>query len=196
MSVLDGNDLDWGLYDAPVIDTADPLHLRRVRVNIPGRGETVWALPRTTGGGGPQRGGHLLPRVGQTVLVQFLHGDRRRPVYEGAWWGTGEQPRELLAAGAEAEQVQAFEVAMGNDGTSIRVTLDERAGKRAWKVAAVQRTGESESVIASIELDLEQRVLDLYGLAGVQVRSLGFVDIKGLIARILKRRVDRNTKPI
>lgn len=193
---IDGTEVDHGIYDGTVIDRADPLNLRRVRVSIPGKGETVWALPRTLGGGGAQRGGHVLPAIGQTVLVQFLHGDRRRPIYEGAWWGTGEAPRELLAAGSDAQEVQAFELPLGTDGSALRVTLDGRAGKRAWKVAAVQRTGADESVLGSIELDIEQRVVEVYGLAGVQIRSLGFIDLKGLTARILKRRVDRNTKPI
>ena len=196
MSRLDGKEQDFGLYDGTVIDIDDPLNLRRVRAELPGMGPTVWAFPRTQGGGGAQQGGHVLPAVGSTVLVQFLHGDRRRPVYEGGWWGTGEAPRELLAAGGDATKVQAFEWPMGTDGMSLRVTLDGRAGQRKWLLAAVERVGSDETVIASVELDLEQMVLDLYGLAGVQVRSLGFIDVKGLAARILKRRVDRNTKPI
>jgi hypothetical protein len=51
-------------------------------------------------------------------------------------------------------------------------------------------------VLGSLELDIEKRVLDLYALAGVQLRSKGFVDIAAVTSRILKRRVRRSPSQI
>ncbi len=198
---VDGNDATrrWGLYDGFVIDTKDPRQLRRVRVNIPGIcKDTGWARPKTMGGGGAQRGGHVVPDVGHTVYVQFVNGDTRSPVYECGSWGTTEAgpelPTDIVAAGADGPLVSSLEFARGS--LAVRLTVDERQGQRTWRVVAVQKSGEAETVLGSIELDLEKRVLDLFGLAGVQIRSKGFVDIRGITSRILQRRVRRTAAQI
>lgn len=199
--MIDGNDPTRRpcLYDGTVIDVADPLNLRRVRCNVPGIcGDTGWARPKTFGGGGAQRGGHAVPENGASVFVQFVNGDLRLPVYECGSWGLPdegpEMPTDILAAGSNGPLVSSLEFTRG--AVSIRFTVDEREGLRSWRAVAVQKNGESETVLGSIELDIEKRVLDVFALAGVQLRSKGFVDISAVTARILKRRVRRTPSQI
>lgn len=198
---IDGTDpyKRFGIYDGRVIDVDDPLQLRRVRCDVPGVcSDTGWARPKTAGGGGAQRGGHVMPVVGDTVYVQFIGGDTRLPIYEcGAWGRTDEgpeMPTDILAAGADGPLVSSLEFTRGS--VAVRITVDERSGQRSFRAVAVQKNGDAETVLGSIELDIEKRVLDLYALAGVQLRSKGFVDISAVTSRILKRRVRRSSSPI
>lgn len=202
MGALDSNDATKlpFIYDGVVIDVDDPKRLRRVRIAIPGISSDLgWAWPRTMGGGGPQRGGHIVPTKGSSVWVQFVNGDSSRPVYDAASWGYPdagpEMPTDILAAGADGTQVSSLEFARG--AFSIRLTVDEREGHRAWRVSAVQNPGSQEQVLGSLELDVEKRVLEVFGLAGVRVRSLGLVELasKSLI-KIHGRRVRRSPAQI
>ncbi len=196
----DGEDLDPYTHEAVVVDVKDPLRAHRIRASIEGvTSKTAWAVPRGGGGGGPQRGGNAAPKVGQNVLISYIGGDRDRPMWEGADWaatpGASELPADIVAAGADAALVQAFELRSGD--AAFRATVDERPGHRAFKLSGVRVLEDGgEVVIASLELDLEQNVLDLFGMAGIQIRSLGFVDVKAMTARILKRRVGRSRSPI
>ncbi len=198
---IDGNDrtLRPFLYEGIVIDVDDPLKMRRVRANVEGVcGDTGWARPKTSGGGGAQRGGHAMPVVGDLVFVQFVRGDTRLPVYECGSWGITdagpEMPTDILAAGADGPLVSSLEFTRGS--IAVRFTVDERDGRRSWRVVAVQKSGETETVLGSLELDIEKRVLDIFALAGVQLRSKGFVDITAVTSRILKRRVRRTSTQI
>lgn len=188
------------VYEGVVIDIADPLNLRRIRANIPGVcSDTGWARPRTMGGGGPQRGGHVLPEKGHTVFVQFVNGESSKAIYEAASWGLPaagpEMPTDILAAGSSGTQVSSLEFARGN--IAVRFTVDERQGHRSWRVVAAQKDGTGETVLGSIELDIETRVMDVFGLAGLRLRSLGVVDLvsKSLV-KIQGRRVRRTPAQI
>lgn len=199
--MIDGNDaarLPF-IYDGIVLDVDDPLNLRRVRCFVPNVcSDTGWARPKTSGGGGPQRGGHVMPSKGDSVYVQFVNGDSRLPIYECGAWGTpdegSELPTDILAAGGNGTLVSSME--FGRGSVAVRFTVDEREGQRSWRVTAVQKSGETETVLGSLELDIEKRVLDLYAIAGVQLRSKGFVDIAAATSRILKRRVRRSPSQI
>ena len=199
--MIDGNDETRRgfLYDGTVIDVDDPLNLRRVRCDVPGVcKDTGWARPKSAGGGSAQRGGHAVPVKGASVFVQFVNGDVRLPVYECGSWGLPdegpEMPTDILAAGTDGPLVSSLEFSRGNN--AVRFTVDEREGLRSWRVVAVHKSGSTETVLGSIELDLEKRVLDIFALAGVQLRSKGFVDITAVTARILKRRVRRSPSQI
>jgi hypothetical protein len=196
----DGDELDPFTHEGTVVDVDDPRRAHRIRASIQGTtSKTAWAVPRGGGGGGPQRGGNIAPKIGQNVLISYIGGDRDRPMWEGADWattaGASEVPTDIVAAGADAALVQAFELRSGD--AALRLTVDERPGHRAFKVSGVRHLpGGGEAIVASVELDLEQNVVDLFGMAGIQIRSIGFVDVKSMAVRILKRRVGRSRSPI
>ncbi len=200
------------LYEGTVIDVADPLNLHRVRCSIEGVcAQSAWCRPRTGGGGGPQRGGNAVPPVGCTVFVQFVLGEIEQPVYSGGSWGTpdegSEVPKDITAAKSDAPLISAWEFQRKDTITgavyTVRLTLDERPHHRSIRlVAATTPAGANpadkkpEAVIGSIELDLENRVLDLFATTGIQLRSKGFIDIRALTSRIQRRRVRRTGDPL
>jgi hypothetical protein len=192
----DGVVLDPYTRLGTVVDNVDPLGMRRVRVSIENiTSRSAPALPKTGGGGGAQRGGHSVPKIGQQVFITFLDGDRDRPVYEGAHWanvpGRQEAPSDIVAAGAEGALVASLEI------SGVRFTVDERPGRRAFRLSCFVDNAGVEQLVGSLEFDVEKRVLDVFALAGIQFRTAGFFDVRNaLVARILKRRVRRTNAPI
>jgi len=69
-----------GIYRATVVENADSLMQRRLRVQLPGvsGGEAVWAL-----GCVPLGGSDEIPGIGDGVWVGFESGDPSRPVWLG-----------------------------------------------------------------------------------------------------------------
>lgn len=65
----------WGVYEAEVVDVADPARHGRVALRIPSAGQAapVWAVPSVAT--------PSTPDVGARVWVQFAGGDGSRPVY-------------------------------------------------------------------------------------------------------------------
>ena len=180
-------------YPGFVKDVNDPLGLHRVRVHIPGYMDlTPWAFPEIAGGGAA-RGGHIVPEAGCPVFVTFLYGDDERPIYSGCGWGTPNVPADIKAAGKEAHLIQALEISKLGD-LSFRVTIDERPGKRAVKLYAIDVT--DNEVIASLEFDLEKRGLSLFGLAGVDIQGRGFVNVDAAQVQIHDRLVLEKAGPI
>jgi uncharacterized protein involved in type VI secretion and phage assembly len=67
-----------GLYRAIVVDVADPLKKRRVRVRVPDAStSTVWARACVPAGSRTQ------PAAGSMVWVMFENGDPDYPVWIG-----------------------------------------------------------------------------------------------------------------
>ena len=90
---------------------------------------TYWAFPfGTLGGGGPQRGGFVVPDIGADVVVMFLGGDLERPIYSPAWWsyrnGAKEMPAPARDAAEHAHQVQSIQLGR------LLIAVDERDGQR------------------------------------------------------------------
>lgn len=181
-------------YPAFVRHVDDPLGLHRVRCEIPGYMKlTPWAFPLTNGGGSANRGAHIVPIVGSIVFVRFLYGDDERPVYSGGSWSSGMPPADVRAAGKEAHKIQALEIGALGD-LSFRATVDERTGHRAVKIYAIDTT--DDEVVASLEFDLEQRGVSLFGLAGVDIQGRGFVNIDAPQVQINDRLVATKAGPI
>lgn len=69
-----------GIYRATVVENADPLVRRRLRVQLPGvsGGEAVWAL-----GCVPLGGFDEIPGIGDGVWVGFESSNPSRPVWLG-----------------------------------------------------------------------------------------------------------------
>lgn len=77
-----------GLHVGVVTDNDDPQRRSRVRVRVPhlSDGDVGWCSPCLPAAGGGS-GFALVPAVGATVLVQWLHGDLGAPpVWMGASW--------------------------------------------------------------------------------------------------------------
>lgn len=183
----DDEEDDHGTYMAFVADVADPLGLHRLRFSIPGKmALSDWAWPRNAGG--PQRGGHVVPRVGNMVVVNFIDGNKDLAVYSNGWWAQRADgktaPVDLVAAGNQAHLVQAFEIG-DIGGIAFRVTLDERSGRRSCRAYAVDTENDLE--IVSLELDLEKRGIVIYGLTGIVLQSDGYIQATAPIVQINDR---------
>lgn len=168
-----------------VVRNDDPRGRHRIKATIPGIvEETQWAFPLTMGGGGPQRGGHVVPTVGSDVVVFFLGGDVERPVYAAAWWGDDEEPEDLRGLPpAEAAQVQVLELAR------YKVTVDERPG-REQLVLQDKLTGDL------VQLDGVSGGLLVKATTALLLRCDGAVDIQGLSVTINGRPVLADSKPL
>lgn len=96
-----------GLWPGQVVDTKDPLGLRRIKVRVPALHGTVtdqtikdsdlpWAVPCFPFGG-PTYGDDYVPGVRAQVWVAFQLGDPHAPVWLGVPYATGEGPSPELA---------------------------------------------------------------------------------------------------
>jgi len=79
----------WGIYRAEVLNVDDPKGLNRIRVQIKGlfgdKTETCWATPKMPAGG-DGAGFSWLPKVGDTVCVEFMDGEPGAPMWSGFFW--------------------------------------------------------------------------------------------------------------
>jgi uncharacterized protein involved in type VI secretion and phage assembly len=160
-----------------VVRVDDPEGRHRVKFMIPNlvEPESQWARP--LGGGGPQRGGHVCPRVGDEVVVTFLGGDVERPVYQAAWWGDGEEPEDLAALSvADAPLVQVLEFARH------AVAVDERPG-REQLVLRDKLTGDS------VTLDGVTGTVTVQATTALVLRAVGAVSIEGAAVTVNGRPV-------
>jgi phage tail-like protein len=99
----------YGVYRALVLDTRDPAHKGRVRVQIPAlsaESPSGWALITTA-----------IPSQGDTVLVAFEEGDEDLPVVIGVLWSGDEtapptsRPERLYARFRYRIEMEGREVA-------------------------------------------------------------------------------------
>ena len=195
----------YTIMEGSVVNNEDPRGLGRVRVAVPGLIEdpgSAWAYPAGMGGGAAKRGHFDVPAKGAGVYVFFLGGDVDKPRYFtghfGAPDGESEAPTPAIEALAEdgpsgPPQVKVWE------SEKFAVTLDDRPDKSRFYVYATNRD-QSQDLIGGnalmLELDNEQGTLALSAPAGVVIRSLGIVDIDGLIVNIKGRKVLDIDKPI
>lgn len=76
-----GNTRFYGVYRGIVVDTTDPLKLKRLKLKVPqilSEAETDWAWPIESPGVET-----VLPNVGQGIWVQFEGGDPSYPIWIG-----------------------------------------------------------------------------------------------------------------
>lgn len=173
-----------------VVDTKDPEGLYRVRVSIPGFVEkSAWAFPvGTMGGGGPKRGGWVVPPEGSDVVVWFLGGDIERPIYTSGAWGNPDAGTEMSTAldtvpVDERAKVQSFEL-----GPMV-LTFDEREGKRLLAL-------ENKESGDSITWDFEQHALEFNITTALLLHCTGAIDINALQVSINERIVATSPKGI
>lgn len=193
MSGRQADDRPWefpGPHRGIVIRNDDPDGHHRVKVSMPLQPESPWARPLVDGGG-PQRGGHIVPEVGAEVAVWYMNGDSADLVYKPIGprkiAGTNEAPTDMIAAGANAKDVQPiFELG------PLRMTVDERDGQRSFKIAAYK----SGQELAALEIDVEKGILSLTALAGILIETRGTLTANGLVVEVKNRRVRTTSEPI
>lgn len=84
----------FGKYRARVTDINDPEKRGRIRVQCPsviGTGKSPWCevcSPVAYEGGGD----FCLPKVGDTVWVEFEEGNPNKPIWVGSWWSIENTP--------------------------------------------------------------------------------------------------------
>lgn len=88
----------YGKYRATVTNNVDDDtstgRMGRLKVKCPavlGEDESNWCTPCVPYAG-PSKGVLFMPRVGETVWIEFEGGDPDKPIWVGNWWGTDERP--------------------------------------------------------------------------------------------------------
>lgn len=90
----------WGKYRGRVLNNIDPLGLGRIMAEVPevfGLGVTGWALPAFPFAG-LNHGLILIPEIGDSVWIEFEHGDPNYPIWTGSWLSEGDMPIPNLGA--------------------------------------------------------------------------------------------------
>lgn len=109
----DGVPRYFGIYDAFVVDNADPMKLGRVRFMIPGMVEPAGPWAFKVGGshssGAKGLGAYDVPPKGAAVAAYFMAGDPDQPRYLGGWHGQGEQLSAGPDAPEDADKIKVFE---------------------------------------------------------------------------------------
>lgn len=186
--------LDDARFLAPqhgkVIDDDDPEGLHRVRVEIPGLIEkSAWAFPvGTMGGGGPQRGIAIVPKVGSDVVVWFIGGDKDRPIYASAWWGKpasgSEMPTPIRDVPVEdAKKIQAIEI------DRLVISYDEREDRRLFSL-------EDKVSGDSIVWDLNAQGMRIELTSALIIKVFGALDIDAAQVTIKGRQVYATSRGI
>lgn len=178
-----------------VTDNADPEGLYRVKFTIPNliEPESDWTFPLgTNGGGGPQRGGFIVPEVGHIVGILFHNGDREAPYYMCGWWGTPDEGTEMpdpaRQAGADAHRVASLQ--LGN----FTFAVDEREGKLIFSVVAKdQKTGDPA---IEVHLDFVRKRLTLRAIAAIILQTPGLIHLDALAIHLSDRPVAVTSKPV
>lgn len=118
-----------------VVQRNDPKNLARVRVRIPGLCDpmSAWAYPMgSPGGGGPQLGLKMVPRMGAEVAVLFKNGDPDVPYYMPANWGmpngSSEMPTDVKDVSDSPEDIDCLET------ERYSIMIDNRPGKETMRL--------------------------------------------------------------
>lgn len=181
-----------GIYDAKVIENVDPEGRWRVRLDILGIAEkSAWADPfGSMGGGGPQRGGWVVPDIGADILVMFVGGDIERPVYSCTGWATPAAGSEMPVPARDIPPEEAHQVpSLQLCGGRLSIYVDERAGKRKLVL-------EDNELADSIVWDLESGGLRIKMTSIILLEADGLIRADGLEAQINGRLVQVSPKPI
>lgn len=181
----DGRKLS-GYYEGPIIDINDPEKLGRVRVRLPGRGETTWAFPiGMPGSGGPKRGGWTPPPLGAEVGVMFKDGDPDHPRYISGPIGRGEAPDEVEDASVEEA---ARDIPFIHQGRRWKIVADERKGKARLAI-------EDKVTGDMYEIDGVKCGLKLKATTAMSIECDGAIDINCATFTVNGRRMAPNKKP-
>ena len=94
----------YGKYRGLVMINVDPDSRGRLKALVPevlGEVPSSWALPCAPYAG-TGSGFFAVPPIGAGVWIEFEAGDVSRPIWSGAWWASGELPKDETGSSVQA----------------------------------------------------------------------------------------------
>jgi len=149
-------------------ECADMDVIGRVKVRIPGKlEESAWAWPMNAGGAELFGRNHVPPR-GAMVDVFFVDGDPDK-----LQWSPGSHTRDQVFPEFEHPDVTV------EGDKNFRFVHDRREGQRSavFKVVKPNTSGVDQDVI-ELRFDIEGHGVRLYAMTGLQLETLGDMDLK------------------
>lgn len=126
----------YGKYRAKVTNNKDDNkktgRMGRIKVKCPavlGEDESTWCTPCLPFAG-PSKGTLFMPKVGDTVWIEFEEGDPNKPIWVGNWWANGEIPN-ITNQSYDSNQVGFHHVI---DTQKINIHFDDANDKLIIKV--------------------------------------------------------------
>lgn len=120
----------YSTYPGIVVDNRDPEQRGRILFKAPSilgdKVHPVWALPSDARFAGKNTGEFLPPYIGDTVELEFEHGDLNYPMFHGGYWAKKEMPSDFLVG---YPNVKGWVFKSGQ-----KVLIDESSGKRLIRI--------------------------------------------------------------
>ena len=146
------SDRFYGKYRGLVTINVDPQKRGRLKAMVPevlGEVPSSWALPCVPYAG-TTSGFFAIPSVGAGVWIEFEAGDVSRPIWCGAWWGSGELPVDEKGSQAQAPTTKILRTEPGLmlvlDDAKQTITLSDGGGLNLMTIKVTQGTIEIRSV--------------------------------------------------
>lgn len=114
----------FGKYRARVTDINDPEKRGRIRVQCPSvlqESKSPWCepcIPVAYDGGGD----FFLPKVGDTVWIEFEEGKSSKPIWVGNWWSTNNTPSSNYSPDTRIIEFDGCKIEMTKE--SFKVTVN------------------------------------------------------------------------
>jgi len=162
-----------GIFLGQVVSNADPSGIGRIKWTVPGLVEPAsgWALPLGMAAQ-EEEGTWDIPGRGENVACGFFGGDPRKPYWIAGPWATGEAPFDSVVK----KGVRFFDFHVQFEENVV--TLEDR------------QTG------MKVELSRLNQKVTVYAAAGIDLNTLGEVDIDATAVTIMGRPVVPNGEPI
>jgi hypothetical protein len=147
------SDRFYGKYRGLVTINVDPQNRGRLKAMVPevlGAVPSSWALPCAPYAG-TTSGFFAIPPIGAGVWIEFEAGDVSRPIWSGAWWGSGELPLDEKGSQAQAPTTKILRTELGLmlvlDDAKQTITVSDVAGLNLMTIKVTQGTIEIRSVV-------------------------------------------------
>lgn len=162
-----------------VTNVKDPDKVGRVKVKLPvvsDTEESTWARVMAPGAG-KERGLHLMPDVGDEVLVAFLGGDTRFPVVLGGLWNQKAVPPTADPVKGDAVKTRSIKLASGAE-----IAFTE--GPAADAVVAIRHADKETALVFDkdgVKLTSKDgtKISIKVGKASLELAADGAITVKG-----------------
>jgi phage protein D len=178
-----------------VTQNDDPEGLGRVRVKYPGLGDATegWWARIAAASAGAKRGLLMTPVIGEEVLVDFEHGDVRKPYVLGSLWNGQDKPQQLVQTDGSfslssdhrivIEATEQLSVTSGGDATftvggDLQTAADGDREDTAGRDATL-KGGKSVTVSGATEVVIESQGSVLIKALSLKLEASGVVQISG-----------------